>query len=77
MPAGCTSDGRPGFFNVVSTCTFVALPPHDPAVLEGAWRRQVLAEFVRNRAQVTQNRAPPGAVNFRSIGYSSASVPEV
>jgi len=35
MPAGCTSDGRPGFFNVVSTCTFVALPPHDPAVLVG------------------------------------------
>ena len=26
--------------------TFVPLPPHDPAVLEEAWRRQVLAEFV-------------------------------
>ena len=27
--------------------TFVPLPPPDPAVLEEAWRRHVLAEFVR------------------------------
>ncbi len=27
--------------------TFVPLPPHDPAVLEEAWRRAVLAWFVR------------------------------